>query len=205
MSGLMQIQSRSGQALTSLNTMVFADLISQRPTDRALRILDLGSVCQSTIDFFADYHCHILATGLCDDFVPDKGLDSRSLQQLQQLIQQDIKRHNNNHYDLILCWDIFNYLDKEQFPLLVAQLLPVLTSATRCHTFLYTTANRPLRPGGFQIVSKEQMVVTESATEQNHSGSVTQTTLGKYLPNYSTLRTVLMRNGTQELAFETRS
>jgi len=202
MSGL--IQNRSVQEPTSLNTMVFADLLSQRPTDRALRILDLGSVRQSTIDFFSDYHCHILVTGLCDDFVTGKGLDKHSLKQLQQLIKQDITRHNNNCYDLILCWDLLNYLDKEQFPLLVTQLLPVLSNATRCHTFLYTTANRPPRPGGFQITSKEQMIIAESLTEQNHSGSVTQTTLGKYLPNFNTLRTVLMRNGTQELAFEIR-
>jgi len=200
----MQIPNRSTQEPISLNTMVFADLLAQRPADRALRILDLGPVCQSTIDFFADYHCHILATGLCDDFIPGKGLNKKNRLQLQQLIQQDIKRDNSNHYDLILCWDLFNYLDKEQFPLLVAQLLPVLTNVTRCHSFLYTTATRPLRPGGFQIVSSEQMIVTEATTEQNHSGSVTQTTLGKYLPNYSTLRTVLMRNGTQELAFQTR-
>ncbi len=196
------IQSRSAQEPTSLNTMVFADLLSQPPADRAIRILDLGSVRQSTIDFFSDYHCHVLVTGLCDDFVPGKGLDKASLKQLQQLIAQDIKRHNNNHYDLILCWDLLNYLDKEQFQLVVAQLLPSLISTTRCHTFLYTTANRPLRPGGFHIASKEQMIIAESTTEQNHSGSVTQTTLGKYLPNYNTLRTVLMRNGTQELAFE---
>jgi len=205
MPGLTQIKNRSAQEPTSLNTMVFADLVLQRPADQALRILDLGSVCQSTIDFFSDYHCHILATGLCDDFIPGKGLSKRCLQQLRRLIKQDIKRDKNNHYDLILFWDLFNYLDKEQFPLLVAELLPVLTSVTRCHAFLYTTANRPPRPGGFQIIGKEQMIVMESATEQDHSVSVTQTTLGKYLPNFSTLRTVLMRNGTQELAFETRS
>jgi len=196
------IQSRSAQEPTSLNTMVFADLLSQPPTDRAIRILDLGSVRQSTIDFFSDYHCHILVTGLCDDFVTGKGLDKASLKQLQQLIARDIKRHNNNHYDLILCWDLLNYLDKEQFSMLLSQLLPALTSVTRCHSFLYTTANRPPRPGGFQIERKEQMIIVESLTEQNHSCSVTQTTLGKYLPNYKTLRTVLMRNGTQELAFE---
>lgn len=200
----MQVQSRSDRDSTSLNTMVFADLVTQRPTDRALRILDLGCVCQATIDFFSEFHCHILVTGLCDEYIPGKGLDSQSMQQLHQLIEQDSRRQNDNHYDLILCWDLFNYLDKEQFQALVAQLQPALTNNTRCHAFLYTTACRPMRPGGFSIISSEQMLVTANATEQHHADSVTQITLGKYLPNYYTLRTVLMRNGTQELAFESR-
>ncbi|HED16088.1 MAG TPA: hypothetical protein ENI64_04625 [Gammaproteobacteria bacterium] len=199
------IQNRTDHEPTSLNTMVFADLVSQRPTDRALRILDLGTVRQSTIDFFSDYHCHILVTGLCDDYVPGEGLGKQTLKQCQQLIKQDISRHSNNHYDLILFWDLLNYLDKDHVPLLVAPLLPVLTSATRCHSFLYTTANRPSRPGGFEIVSREQMILVPGTTEQNHSKSITQTTLGKFLPHYKTLRTVLMRNGTQELAFEVQN
>ncbi len=205
MPALMQSSNRDRHEPTTLNTMVFADLVAKPPPDRELRVLDLGGVCQTTIDFFSAYQCHILATGLCDDFQVNKGLDKHSLQQLQKLIQQDIKRQHDRHYDLILCWDLFNYLDNKQLPMLVECLLPVLDGICRCHAFIYTTANRPVQPGSFQILSQDQMLVSSGDAEQHYNDTVTQTTLEKYLPNFKTLRTVLMRNGTQELSFMARS
>ena len=188
-----QQRGEPGGAPVQLNTMVFADLLAGAPQ----RVLDLGRVQQATVDCFRPCARQLTLGGLCEDYRPAGGLGS-ALDALVRLLGRDAASRS---YDLVLLWDLPVYLGHDELERLMQVLAPWTDAGTRWHTFLHTGAARPPLPGLFRILDRQTMQLAPATDHDPEREILTTALLQRRIPGFRQLRTVLMRNGTQELSF----
>jgi hypothetical protein len=91
-------------------------------------LLDLGPVIGSNVSFFGEHlGCKIVVEDIAKDI--DRHVGERRVAELPGFFETRIARHDES-IDGILCWDLFDFLDK-------ASAVPLARQLTRC-----------LRPGG---------------------------------------------------------
>src|SRR5690606_3573877 len=85
-------------------------------------ILDLGSSSAASFQFFSRLSCHIHFEGV-DSFLADCGEAWASGEALRESLDDYLSEFaDGKKFDIILTWDIFNYLDRETLQWLVARL-----------------------------------------------------------------------------------
>ena len=113
---------------STVRTLALSRFISYVRNQGGETILDFGPVVGGNVDFFdQELSCKIIVEDLFSDLEAFKGAEA-----IESLCRHfsDRLRCENSSIDGILCWDLFDYLDKASADVLVKQLL------------------RALRPGG---------------------------------------------------------
>lgn len=126
-----------------------------------------------------------------------------------QLIEQKsaaLKPHHLNFsrdltFDVILAWDIFNYLSLEQIKAVFQKLRVHSSSGTRIHAILYCGREIPVQPQKFYLSSEHELAVTPNPKRLTEH-SLTLSSLLKALQDYSLLESYVYRPGMQRGIYE---
>ncbi len=184
---------------TRLFSGLWKEHYSQSGSDYSLRILDLGGVQSSSIDFFSLYSCYITIADAIESlakFDPDIE-DELDEQALEQAVKTRIQ-FEQQPYDLILGWDCFSHLPARIFPFVHAHLLQACHKNTYIHGFLYTSEKRYSQPGKFYILAEDKMACYENLSPPLRTRPMNSLMLMNKMPGFALQRSVLMRNGMQE-------
>lgn len=181
----------------ALNAPLFRSVIDRMNGGGRWVVLDLGPAGNGTVSLFGQFRCRLeiadIATGIDalnaeDD--PARLVDSMLPPQRDELV------------DIVLCWDILNYLNRASLRALMDGV------ARRCHAgslmhalIVYSAPRMSAQPGRF--------VPTDEGRTLNVSGSVGQVDAPRYspedlsvaMPRFTVERAMLLRNGMQEFLF----
>lgn len=156
-------------------------LEQQPPHDNKLRILDIGYVSQATLNFFPAERSKFSILG-CDT---------------PQSIIQHFSQAQCSKYDIILAWDLLNYLSLDE----LSAVLPKIQNLTLPNGLIYLFSidnhSMPKTPSQFQIMTVNELAIF-SCEEKVKSPRYTQPILKKLLTACSLQRNQLLRNGFQE-------
>lgn len=163
---------------------------------RVNRVLDLGTSSAKSFNFFAQLSCKIRFENLMESFAKTNGelLDGeRLLAQLDHDIDDSIV---NERFDLVLTWDIFNYLDLGGIEWLTRKLGLLCRPNALVHSVRYLGPNIPTRPQTFQIVNQYQVVISDvvEAGPRRHASHETARLL-KLMPDFYLENTYLNFDG----------
>lgn len=185
-----------------LGCPAFGQLIKTMDADpeRKYQILDLSNASGNHIEYFSRFRCrfHIgdfteTATELV---LPDEHEGEAPLD-FEALLPTD----NELPLDLVLCWNLLNYVHAEALPLLSEHLRSRCASGAWLHAFIYTRAEMPKTPGNFQILSSERMRYLPRSSEQTEAPRYPQRVLEGKLPGFRTSQSRLLKSGLQEILF----
>jgi hypothetical protein len=110
-------------------------------------LLDLGPVIGTNLDFFGErLGCKILVEDVFKDV--DRHAREGTLSQLAGLFEQRFPQDAES-IDGIVCWDLFDYLDKKCAPALAVQLARLLRPEGVLLGFFATHEPKPDAPVGF--------------------------------------------------------
>jgi SAM-dependent methyltransferase len=167
------------------------------------RILDLGPAVGQNVSFFSSYTCRLHICDLYSSIQEFKAtravdLEASDLDGLEEYIEGQLPKSENDPFDLILTWDIFNYMRREELAILGSQL------ARRCkpegHIYaLVSTKNRiPNLPTTFEIQSSEILRYSPTTRAERPCPQYKQPDLARALPDLDVETSFLLRHGVQE-------
>ncbi|WP_226701889.1 hypothetical protein [Microbulbifer elongatus] len=156
------------------------------------RILDLGPLSSGTTQAFLGLNCqcHI------EDLVEYLADNQHSDDPLQALEDHLLPKPANLKFDVILCWDLLNFLELDVIQHLIRLLQPHLKQGTILHTMRYTGRNQPHKPRRFRLQENFcfEYVDDPSYPEVASKGHSTVTLL-KCMDRFSLFNSLMKREG----------
>ena len=129
-------------------------------------LLDLGPVVGPNVNFFGErLGCKIFVEDLSKDI--DRHVRDNTLAELPGFLTKRFP-HEPNSVDGVLCWDLFDYLDKKAAPLLAQQLTRLLRPGGVLLAFFSTI--QPL-PGARPVYTKHVVVDQASLQHRTYAGA----------------------------------
>lgn len=132
-------------------------IYNELKTSTRNNVLDLGSASAASFQFFSRLSCHIHFEGL-DTFLEECGEAWVSGEALRAGLDDYLSTFaDDKPFDVILAWDILNYVDRETLQWLIARLNQYSRANTLLHTVKYMGRNLPATPRHFQILDQYQV------------------------------------------------
>lgn len=143
--------------MLKLESPALAAIFSEIIDSQNKSILDLGEMRAGTFNFFSSRNCHFLSENL-REFIIEYQQDPSShfkdkIDQFLRFDQQEKK------FDVVLMWDLLNYLSLDQVIEIFDRLKPFCNENALVHTFTYMTKSIPTKPARVTILDNEHITV----------------------------------------------
>lgn len=177
--------------------------LNQEIIQPGFRILDLGPLAVGTTQAFLQMNCPCYIEDLIDFFAENQQAPDLKTALREHLVAKPEKIK----FDVILCWDLLNFLSAELIAYLVELLQPNLKSGTLMHAMIYTTVNGPSRPAKFKLLQDFTYETADDpeyprAPYQSHSTVTLMQSLGRFNLSNSLVQRQGMRKDLIEYFFE---
>lgn len=159
-------------------TTIYNEIKSSRQN----RLLDLGSIVASNFNFLSQLSCKIHYENL-DDFIEDYGILSGD--NLELRLEKFLLKHDSSQkFDVILAWDLLNYLPLNAVKTLFALLDSVCKPNTLVHAIKYLHGNIPAHPARFQIIDQYHLSIFAEVETPRRVAAHQTAALLKQIPQY---------------------
>ncbi len=163
-------------------------------------ILDLCSARGQTIAFLNRYRCRLDFTDLGDGL--DKLNAETDRRRLADLAESMLPARHDETTDIVLCWDLLNYLERPALTAVMAGVAARAATGTLVHALIvYADNHMPARPGNYAVLDDQQLCRLSSYTEERAAPRYSPEDLKKCLAGYVMDRAALLSNGMQEFLF----
>ena len=193
-----ELSSLEPKTSTSLALNV---LCYQLRYEKKHHILDLGPALGANVDFFSRFSCKIYIEDLYhtlnsfDYFSPEDGFT------YQAIFEYLLPYTHNTRFDIIMAWDIFNYLERDEFKSLISYLGNFCHKGTLLFSLISTRRHIPEKPTTFRIVDQENLQYQIGSSVLRLCPGYQQTDLNHLMPHFRVCNSFLLRNGFKEYLF----
>ncbi|WP_250464719.1 hypothetical protein [Microbulbifer litoralis] len=167
------------------------------------RILDLGPLAVGTTQAFLQMNCPCYIEDLVEFFT-----ENQQAPDLKPALEQHlIAKPEKVKFDVVLCWDLLNFLSVDLIEHLIGLLQPNLKPGTLLHAMMYTGSSMPDRPAKFRLLQDFTYETTDDPDYpqvpcQGHSTVALMKSLGRFNLSNSLLQRQGMRKDLVEYFFE---
>jgi hypothetical protein len=180
----------------------FRKLVSRLGNDAAHHILDLQSAIGANVEFFSRFSCRLQIVDL---------LTTIAAGDVQPLVSADpgaafrrVLPSPAEPYDVVLAWEVLNYLNRDQFRCLVEHLGGLCRPGALMLVFIATTKEIPARPPLFKIVDDQTLRWEPATAAMRPAPRFPPALVERLTQGFVVVHSVLMRQGVQEYLFERR-
>ncbi|MDX1498170.1 MAG: hypothetical protein R3352_11485 [Salinisphaeraceae bacterium] len=194
----MQNDSPSEQG--GLKAPLFGSLTEQLAKDQRWVVLDLGVANGEIINLLSQYRCSLDIADLPGILPTLQQIDDPEL--LRALVEKLLPRREEEKADIVLCWDLLNYLDKSAIATLMAVVASRAKPGAIVHAMItFSSIHMPAEPCRYGIIDAEHLVQYKAGAAQRHAPQYSPKALWECLPGYDLEKAMLLRNGMQEYLF----
>lgn len=183
------------------NCPVFASLMDVMTNEDKWVILDLGPARAANLEVLSRFRCrlliedvHELAASLGREPAEDKAILVNWFEQWSPSVKLGT-------VDVVIAWDIFNYLNTELCKTFVDLLMPFLKPSAYIYLLVYSQKEMSAQPIPFKIISDDRLEYQPLTKTTRPSPRFNQTDLQRYFSQFAVIKSVLLRNGMQEYLF----
>jgi hypothetical protein len=179
---------------------LFAQVIGDLDVEKRLTVLDLGNVRAGTVALFSEFRCRLDIANLPDALPLPRDLEDPEVR--HRALASVFTVHESEALDLILCWNLLNYLERDDISYLISLLAPRFKPSTRVHALMeYASPLMPATPGAWVPDENARLHASQVDEEQVDSPRYKPKELERLMPQVKPERTVLLGNGLQEFLF----
>ena len=166
--------------------------------EKKCHIWDLGPALGANVDFFSQFSCKIYIEDLYhtlssfDYFSPEDGFT------YQTVFDYLLPYTQNTRFDIIMSWDIFNYLERDEFKSLISHLGNFCNKGTLLFSLISTLKHIPEKPTTFRIQDQASLQYQAGSTVLRPCPGYQQTDLNHLMPHFRVCNSFLLRNGFKE-------
>lgn len=161
-------------------------------------VLDLGSASGANVSFFAELGCKLFIADLNSSLF-SAGTPADRAEALDLALGRDIPE--GERFDLILLWDLLDYLDDPEIRILAARLSPLCRDGALLYSMVSIRKEIPDRPSRFEIRATDTISYYPGSNLQRAAPLHKEPDLAKLMPDLEVESTFLLRHGTQEYLF----
>lgn len=182
-------------------SLAFAALLEGLRPDHKLQVLDLGTAVGSNVDFLSRFDCKLYIEDLYSALagrVPaaggEEGLRPQEIDELLPLPESAL-------FDVVLAWDLFNYLDRDDLRRLMRHLARFCRPGAVVLALISIQKQMSAQPIRFRIVDEANLLYELRTVHQRPAPRYASYDLGEMLEGFRIDRSFLMRHGIQEYLF----
>lgn len=162
-------------------------------------LLDLGPVVGSNVNFFGEQlGCKILVEDLFTDL--DRHARSGRLEAFPQFLAGRF-RHEPGSVDGILCWDLFDYLDRPSGDALAAQLMRILRPGGALLGLFGTDSPGEPRQTRFHIVDEATLRYRTTPAARGRQAVLANRDIQRMFEGLRVAESFLLKNRVREMLF----
>lgn len=191
-------QSAEQETHYLLNSPLLFGALESLDAEARVCVLDLAPANGQLLDYFSAYHCKLILPGCRDALLALRPPEDESQPPLASVLTSELPLPQYAPLDLILLWDLPNYLDKAVLTALIMHLLAHVAEHTVMHMYLHTRQRMPSQPGDYHLIPKQAVKVELSAPWAATSPKYYQELIHKILAPFRIARGMLLGNGLQE-------
>ncbi len=173
--------------------------------DRKVEILDLGAACGETLAFYSGLSCRL---HFADSYADMKGRprdEEETTDDILAAYAAALPFRSGTRFDLILSWDLFNYLSREEIEGLTRHLRRFSSDSAPLVSLIWNTPKIPAQPHHYAIVDAETLEYRPTTTSERPGPRYKEPDLLRAMDGYRVRRSFLLRHGVQEYVFAPRS
>lgn len=162
-------------------------------------ILDLGPVIGSNISFFGE---HLSCKIFVEDLFAEVEAQARSGK--RELLAESLPlrlKHEPGSIDGVLCWDLFDFLDKRAGQALAARLLTLLKPGGIIYGFFGQTSGQLSHYTRFVVESASTLKLRTAPATPTPRTVIVNRDLGKMFHGMIVAESVLLKNSARETLF----
>ncbi|HEX2251833.1 MAG TPA: hypothetical protein VHQ65_01035 [Thermoanaerobaculia bacterium] len=173
-------------------SLALAELLGELHPDRRLHILDLGPAVGANISFWSDRHrCSVQVADFYRSLPLPPGADPEEA-------VRDALPGAHGSVDLVLAWDLLNYLDRDLLGTLAGRLGKLCHRGSVLFAMMSTVPEIPREPGSYLIHPDGTLTYRVDRTRPRPGPRYRPADLAKLMPGFATDRNFLLRHGVQE-------
>jgi hypothetical protein len=190
----------------NLNSPLLFGVLQALDPETRVDILDLAPANANMLDYFAQSHCKLHLPACRDELLTLRLTEDEVEPPLSRVFETclPLPDSDNNPLDLLLLWDLPNYLDKQVLSALITYLAPYTGKRTVLHTYIHTRQSMPAQPGDYRLTLEKNVLVDMPAAWTATSPMYYQELLHKILAPFRVERGMLLANGLQEYILRTK-
>jgi hypothetical protein len=170
--------------------------------DSRYTILDLGPALGSNLEFWSQYSCKLYL----EDFARSLpsgvlGEDEDSEQVYEPLLEILLPFGADLSFDIVLCWDIFNYLNQPQLVSFIRYLGRFCHPGTLLFALVSSAHEIPAKPSTYKIVDHERILYEVQTKSMIPCPRHQPREIKKVMEGFQLSGSFLLRNGIQEYLF----
>ena len=183
------------------SSLALRALLSQLEEEQKYTILDLGAADGANVDFFSQICCTLYIENLYQTVTslrlqgPDDGF------QYEELFRQLLPFKKLFQFDIVLAWDLLNYLSRLEFQYLMQHLDRYCRSGTLLFALVSTRKEIPERPMHFKILGVDQVIYESEPVALRPAPRFKESELEVLMPKFHAYKCFLLRNGMKEYLF----
>ncbi len=212
------------------HSLALPGLVERLDGDRKCRILDLGPAHGATVEFFSQYSCKLYVADLYrslkahrvdqgidrppdspDKFDkldrPDKPdrldgpQDEDEAAERTRIFDELLAYDGDTRFDLVLAWDLLNYLEPEQIEVLSRRLARFSHGGTKLFAMVAIHKEIPARPCAFKIRDAQTLEYDSPTHRTRAAPRHTEPALRRLMSGFDVDSTCVLRNGLQGYVF----
>ncbi len=184
----------------TMNSPLLFSLLDKFNEETYYEILDVNPANQFQLDYFSRVHCKLFLPG-CGQQLLAMNLDEYDTKtKINRALVKNLQLYKNKKasLNLIMLWDLPNYLDPRLLNELNQFLLPHSTNDVILHIYIQTRENMPELPGQYTFQGDNKISVENNSVKTIPCPMYYKEALQKILSPFVVQKGVLLSNGLQE-------
>ena len=163
-------------------------------------VLDLGTSQGRTVELLSQFRCRMDIADLPAVLDQIRSADEET--PLEPIVDAALPGRGDEPTDLVLCWDLLNYLEPRGMRALMNCLVARSRPGTLMHgLIIYTGTHMPARPGAYYPVMQDRLVNLPATLDERRAPRYSPKALEKYMQGFRAEKVRLLNNGMQEFLF----
>jgi hypothetical protein len=160
--------------------------------DGKCKVLDLGPSVADNVEFVSLFASYVQIVDLIDRGPSASGSGDR-LAVLQALVDE-----HRRSFDLVLAWDVLNYLSTDQAQRMVRSVAELCLPDARLHAIIFATDMMPAVPNRYRIVDRDRLAYEFGTTEMRGVPNLPPAAVEKLLKGFRVEHSFVLQHGVHE-------
>jgi len=164
---------------------------------RKMTVLDLGSTVGANVEFLSQYGCKLFLEDLYQALstrVPSGGEEHAN----PQFFADFLGIPEETRFDVILAWDLFNYLHRKELAAFSEQLRRYTESGALLFALISYHKTIPAQPYRFRIQDEQHLIYDRRTATERPSPRLAPAEVTNLLKGFRVDRSFLLKHGIQE-------
>jgi hypothetical protein len=177
-------------------------LLDRVRDDRSYSILDLGPALERNVRFWSKFSCRLHIHDFYRSYRERKAAVVPGGESEEAAFSALLPFSDETFFDIILAWDLFNYLDLRELEAFVRRLNRWCRRGTRLFAMISSLPNIPASPTIFRILNREQMIYEIPTRDTRPCPRHQPRDIVRLMTRFTVSSSFLLHHGIREYVFE---